>query len=230
VTPKESRSLPSIHRSIHAPRLFRGHVSEGARNGLRRCGRLALARQPGRDAKAGEPYVACVAAWFQRDEHVLRLDVFMYQAPLMDAAERRCHANCERQKSNRIERLCLVLLKAVPLKNAVERLSARVGENQDCPSFVAGECNGLGRPRGLKLGCQRVFVLEASQTLGQRSFRRRSHDQKGHVVAALPGPVKHEFRPIADCLQQVSRSSCHCNPSERKPAGQLNLARGAGGG
>jgi hypothetical protein len=156
--------------------------------------------------------VAYVSAWVQRDEHVLRLDVFMYQAPLMDAAERRCHANCERQKSNWIERLCLVLLKVVPLKNAVERLSARVGENQDCPSFVAAECNGLGRPRGLKFGCQRIFVFEASQTMGQRSFRRRSHDQKGHVVAALPGPVKREFRAIADWLQHVFGRCCHLQP------------------
>ena len=52
----------SIDRSIHAPGLFRGHVGKGTGNGFRRCRRLALARQPGRDAKAGEPYVAGVAS------------------------------------------------------------------------------------------------------------------------------------------------------------------------
>ena len=149
----------------------------------------------------------------------------MDQTALVGMAERRCQVNGKAQKTLQIERLF-----SVPLKNAVERLTARVGENKNCPAFVSRERHGLGRPSGLKFGCERVFVFKASQTLGQRSFRRRSHDQKGHVVAALPGPVKHKFGPIADCLQQVFRSSFHCNLSERKPADQLNLARGAGGG
>jgi len=83
------------------------------------------------------------------------------QAPLMDAAERRCHANCERQKSNQIERQL-----PVPLKNAVERLAARVGEDQDCPSFVARERQRLGRPRWRQFSSERVLVFQASQTLG----------------------------------------------------------------
>ena len=77
-----------IDRTIHAPGLFRRHVGEGARNDLRRRGRLALAWQPGRDAKAGEPDMAGVV-----DEHVLGLDVFMDQTVLVDVAERRCQVN-----------------------------------------------------------------------------------------------------------------------------------------
>ena len=56
----------------------------------------------------------------------------------------------------------------------------------------------LGRPRGLKFGCERVFVLEASQTLGQRLFGGRSDYQERRWVAALSGAVKREFRAIAD--------------------------------
>src|SRR5580693_308934 len=55
VTPKEYRSLRVSIRSIHAPGLFGRHVGKGTGNdfGRRRRRRLALAGQPGRDAKAG---------------------------------------------------------------------------------------------------------------------------------------------------------------------------------
>ena len=82
-----------IHRAIHTPGLFGRHVGKGAGNDFRRRQRLALARQPGRDAKAGEPDMAGVAAWFQRDEHVLGVDVFVDQTALMDVAERSCQVN-----------------------------------------------------------------------------------------------------------------------------------------
>ena len=98
------------------------------------------------------------------------------------------------------------------LQNVVERLTAWVGENQDGPSFVTRERQRLGRPRGLKFGCERVFVLEASQTLGRRLFRGRSHRQKRHWIAALPAAVKSEFRSTADWLQDVVRSCCHWFP------------------
>src|SRR5580698_1317998 len=142
----------SIDRAIHAPGLFRGHVGEGARNGLGRGRRLALARQPGRDAKAGEPYLIRAVG-----KYVLRLDVFVDQPALVSVAERRCQVSGKAQKMHQIERLLLALL-----KNAVERLAARVGENQDCPPFLTRERQRLGSPRGLQFGGERVFVLEAS--------------------------------------------------------------------
>jgi len=77
-----------IHRSIHAPGLFRGHVGKGAGNDFRWRRRLALARQPGGDAKPGEPHVAGVI-----DEHVLGLDVFVHQTVLVGVAERRCEVH-----------------------------------------------------------------------------------------------------------------------------------------
>jgi hypothetical protein len=83
----------------------------------------------------------------------------MDQTALMDVAERRRQANRDSQKSSQIERLA-----PFALKNAVERLTARVGENKDGPSFVTAERQRLGRPRGLQFGCERVLVFQASQT------------------------------------------------------------------
>jgi hypothetical protein len=143
------------------------------------------------------------------DEHVLGLDIFVDQATLVGMAERRCQINGNVQKTRQIERPVLAPLKPVPLRNAVEGLTARVGENQDSPSFVTGERQRLGRPRGLQFGCERVFVLKASQTLGRRRFCRRSYYKDGRWVAVLSAAVKREFRAIADWLQNVLRSSSH---------------------
>ena len=118
-------------------------------------------------------------------------------------AKRPCQVNGKRQKTRQIERLL-----PVPLKNAVERLTARVGENKDCPSFGTRERQRLGRPRGLKFGCERVFVLQPPQTLGQRLFRGRSHYQDGRRVAVLSGAVKREFRTFTDGLQKELGRFC----------------------
>ena len=138
------------------------------------------------------------------DEHVLGLEVFVDQTMLVGMAERRCQVNGKGQKTRQIERLV-----PVPLKNAVERLTARIGKNKDCPPFVTRERQRLRRPRGLKFGCEREFVLKASQTPGRRWFCGRSDHQKGHWIAALPRAVQREFRSIADGLQHVLRSCCH---------------------
>jgi len=167
------------------------------------------------DAESGEPHAAGVVAWFQRDEHVFRLDVFMDQTALVDVAERRCHTNRRSQEPRHID-----CLRPVPIENAVERFAARVDENKNGPFFVACERQRFGRPRWLKFGRKRVFVLKASQTLEQRLFRGRSHDQKGHVVAALSGAVRGEFRAIADSLQHVLRRCCHLR-AHSSPGGAL---------
>jgi len=128
----------------------------------------------------------------------------MDQPALVSMAERRCQVSGKAQKMRQIERLLLALL-----KNAVERLAARVGENQDCPPFLTRERQRRGRPRGLKFGGERVFVFKTSQTLGRRRVYGRSDCEKGHRIAAPPGAVKREFRAIVDWLQHVLRCSCH---------------------
>jgi hypothetical protein len=78
----------------------------------------------------------------------------------MGMAECRRQVNAKAQKMRHIQRL-----PAIPIENAVERLTAWVGENEDGPSFVTRERQRFGCPGGLKLGCERVFVLKTSQTL-----------------------------------------------------------------
>jgi hypothetical protein len=107
-----------------------------------------------------------------------------------------------------IERLLPVLL-----QDAVERLTAWVGENENGPTFVTRERQRHGRPCGIQLGCDRVFVLKTSQALGRRRFCGRSNRQKGHWIAALPAAVKSEFRSIADWLQDVLRRCRHSFPA-----------------
>ena len=75
---------PGIDGSIHAPGLFRGHIGKRAGNDFRRRGRLALARQPGGDAKAGEPHVSRLI-----DERVCGLHVLMDEALPMDLPKSR---------------------------------------------------------------------------------------------------------------------------------------------
>ena len=62
----------------------------------------------------------------------------------------------------------------VSLQNTVERLTARVGENQDCPPFVTHEPQRLHRARGLQFGCEGVFVFESPHALCQGLFPCRS--------------------------------------------------------
>jgi hypothetical protein len=137
------------------------------------------------------------------DEHVLGLDVFVDETALVGMAKSRYHVNGEAQKTRKVS------LKPVPLKNAVKRLTARVSENKDRPPFVTRERQRRGRPRGLKFRRERVFVLKASQTLGQWLFCGGSYYQDGRWVAVLSAAVKRELRAIANWFQHVLRSSCH---------------------
>jgi hypothetical protein len=178
--------------------------------------------QPRREAKAGEPHLSGIA-----DEYVLRLYIFMDEAVPVGLAERRCQVNGEAQNLLQIERLI-----PGPLEHTVERLAARVGENQHGSSFLTRQREGPGGPCGIKLGGERVFVLQASQGLRRRRFRGGRDCQQGRWVAGLAGPVKREVRSSADWLQNVLGSSCHlrASRSESDPAHQLNLAPGAGSG
>jgi hypothetical protein len=118
-----------VSRAIHAAGLLWCHVGERAGNNLGRYGRLALVRQLGRNPESGEPYVAGVV-----DEHIRRLDVLMYEAVPMDLAECRRQANGDAQQASQIERLPLV-----PLKNKIQRLTARIVEKEDHPSVVTSK-------------------------------------------------------------------------------------------
>ena len=95
-----------IDRAIHAASLFGRHVGEGAGDDLRRRWRLALVRQLGCDPEADEPDVAGIV-----DEHIRRLDVFVYETTPMDLAECRRQADGNAQEARQIDRLPPVALK-----------------------------------------------------------------------------------------------------------------------
>jgi hypothetical protein len=47
----------------------------------------------------------------------------------------------------------------------IQGLTARVLNYEDRPPFVMSERQRLGCPRRIEFGCERVFVLEPSETL-----------------------------------------------------------------
>jgi len=110
---------------------------------LARSGLTALPRIFGEEPhKARKPYVAVVV-----DEHAPRPNVFVDQTALVGMAERRCQVDGTAKEASQIERLL-----PLPLLKSVDSLTARIGENQNYPSFVTRERQRLGRPRGHKFG------------------------------------------------------------------------------
>ena len=156
---------------------------------------MALAREPRRDAEAGEPRVAGVV-----DEDIRRLDILMYEAVLMDLTECFCQPNGSAQEASQVERLPLV-----PLKNPIQRLTARVLEYEDRPPFVTSNSQRLGRPRGIEFGCERVFVLEPPDTLRRRLFCRECDRQDWRGVVVLSAAVKGKVRAFPQGHQYVPR-------------------------
>ena len=66
------------------------------------------------------------------DEHVLGLDILVYQTTLMNVAESRPEAQGDAQKSIEVEWPFL-------FKNEVERLTSRVRYYEDCPPVLVSQ-------------------------------------------------------------------------------------------
>ena len=94
----------------------------------------------------------------------------MDEATPVDLAECCRQAHGDAQGASQIERLPLV-----PLKNPIERFTARIVEYKDYPPFVTSERQRPGCPRGLKFVCERILVLEPPETLRRRLFRGECH-------------------------------------------------------
>jgi hypothetical protein len=101
---------------------------------------LTLAWEPRRDSEAGKPYAVIVV-----DEHIFRLDVFVYESTAMDLSECCRQSDSNTQDSGEIERLSLV-----PLKNPIQRLTTRVFEYEDRPSFMTTESQRPDCPSGIE--------------------------------------------------------------------------------
>ena len=133
---------PGIHRAIHAPGLFRGHVGKCAGNDLGRRGRQALAGEPGRDAKAGEPHVPGVV-----DKCVRGLDVLMDEALPVGLAKRCRQADGNAQEAGQIDRLSLVLL-----DDPIQGFAAWILENEDRSPLVTSQRERLSCPCRIEFG------------------------------------------------------------------------------
>ena len=128
-----------IDRSIHPPGLFGRHVGQCARDELGRGGRLALARQARRDAKAQEPDLAGRPV----DEHMGRLDILVDQAPPVELAQRDREPDGDAQP---------LRYRQWAIQEARERLTPRVGEDEHGPPLVRGEGERPDGPAGVELG------------------------------------------------------------------------------
>jgi hypothetical protein len=101
----------------------------------------------------------------------------MYEAALMDLTQCFCQPNGNAQEASQVERLPLV-----PLKNLIQRLTARVLEYEGRPPFVTSNGQWFGCPRGIEFGCERVFVLEPPDTLRRRLLCGECNCQDWRVV------------------------------------------------
>ena len=105
---------------------------------------MAFMRKPRRNSEAGEPYAVLVV-----DEHIFRFDVLMCESAPMDLAKCCRQANSNTQGAGQIERLPVA-----SLENPIQRLTARVSEDEDRSPFVTIERQRLGCPRRIKFGCE----------------------------------------------------------------------------
>ncbi len=80
-----------VDRAVHAAGLLRRHIGERAGDHLGRCGRLALARQPGRYAETRQPDGQRRSR--RRRGRGPASDVLVDQAPLVEPTQCRCQAD-----------------------------------------------------------------------------------------------------------------------------------------
>jgi hypothetical protein len=81
----------------------------------------------------------------------------MNEAVPVHLTECRCQANSNTQEATQIEWLSLV-----PLKDLIQRFTARILKYKNGSSIVASDRQRLGCPGGIKFACQRVLMLEPS--------------------------------------------------------------------
>ncbi|EDT07166.1 hypothetical protein BgramDRAFT_6103 [Paraburkholderia graminis C4D1M] len=163
-----------VDRAIHSPRLLRRHVCKGARHDFRRYGRLMLLRQLRSDAKAGKTH-AIVAI----DQHMRRLDVFMYETALMNAADHLCEVDGDTQHTRQFERTA---------QDAPQRLAAVVVENQHGRLAARVERERMRRPACIEERRQTVLMHEARDTA--RSRPRGDQRKHRHGMTGFPRPIQ----------------------------------------
>ena len=178
-----------VDRSVHAASLLGRHVGKRAGDDFRRRGRLALARQPRRNAEAGEADVAGGV-----DERIRRLDVLVDEAMPVDLAERCRQADGEAQEARQVERSA---------EGAIEGLAAIVLKDKRRTPSMASKRQRPDRPLRIKVDRERIFIFEPLEAPQFRSpCDERQHRDR---ITRLPGPVQRKLAVVAQKLQLVSR-------------------------
>ena len=173
-----------VDRAVHAPGLFGSHIGERASDELGRLGRLTLAQQTRGDAEPGEARQSVRAI----DQDIGRLDVLVDEGAQLYPGQRGDDFDGEDQERPRLHRLA---------DEPLERLAARVLEQQRRSTAFPHKRERPRRPCGVEFVPQLIFVGEASEACRQRTFRSGQHDQHGvtAAVAMLPPPLAEDAIP-----------------------------------
>src|SRR5260370_25935546 len=111
---------------------------------------------------------------------------------------------CDAQEASQLERLPLSTI-----KDPIQGLAPRVLEDELRPPFVTSERQRPSGPCRIKIGGERVLVLEPPQALRRRLFCGERHRQDREWVAVLPAAVQGELPAFPQSLQHKSRTHRH---------------------
>jgi hypothetical protein len=138
------------------------------------------------------------------DQHIRRLDVLMNEALAVDASESRRQPDGNAQDARQFERSSFALL-----KNPIQGLAAGIRKKEHRPTCATDDLQRPGCPRGIKVGCERVFVLELPEALGLRLFCGGCDDQDGGGITRLATPVQRKLPAFPQPLQEITNMLWH---------------------
>ena len=115
----------------------------------------------------------------------------MDEAVAVDLTDSCRQPNGAAQGTSQFERLPFA-----PRQDPIQRIAAGVFEDEHHPTFATGDLQRPGCPRGIKVGCERVFVLDLPEAPRRRLFCGERHYQDREWIAGLPLPVKRELTPF----------------------------------
>ncbi len=132
----------------------------------------------------------------------------MNEAPPVHASESGRQPNGDAQDASEFERLSFA-----PPKDPIKRLPPWIREDEHRPAVATSNLQGPGRPRGIKVGCERAFVFELPEALGRLPFGDGCDDQDGGWFTRRVPPVKRKLPAVPQVLEQVTNMLWHGVPS-----------------
>ena len=195
--PERIEVAAGVDRPVHASGLFGRHVGERAGDEFGRCRRLPFARETRGEAEPGEPDLSVRAV----HQEMGGLQILVHEAARMELAERSGDAHGQRQEAAH---------RHGSTEQPLERLAARILEDQHAVPVFALERQGSQRPRLVQHILQAVFVGQTIEVTRAGIFRGGHHDQHGAFLAIIrvtPGSAKSAL-PILPQDLEVAISLC----------------------